>query len=116
MGRDLTADLSALFVGKIRLPAQLDDLRSAYQNATPFPHVVIDDLFSSQLLDPVLGEIAGLRQHQWMQIETQSRQSVRRMRSGVELSAAGVELVSLLHSPSFLYLLSEITGVWQLLP
>jgi hypothetical protein len=27
-----------------------------------------------------------------------------------------MQLVGLLHSPSFLYLLSEITGVWQLLP
>jgi Rps23 Pro-64 3,4-dihydroxylase Tpa1-like proline 4-hydroxylase len=116
MGRDLTADLSALFVGKIQLPAQLDDLRSAYESAKPFPHIVIDDLFSPQLLDPVLGEIAGLKERQWMQIENKSRQRVRRMRSGVELSQAGMQLVGLLHSPSFLYLLSEITGVWQLLP
>jgi 2OG-Fe(II) oxygenase superfamily len=116
MGRDLTEQLSALFGGQIRLPVALDDLRSAYRNAAPFPHVVIDELFSPHLLEPVLGEIAGLGKKQWMLIEHESRQRVHRMRSGVELSAAGMQLVGLLHSPSFLYLLSEITGVWQLLP
>lgn len=115
-GRDLTADFSALFVGKIRLPTQLSDLRHAYHTATPFPHVVIDDLFSPHILDPVLEEIAALREKQWLLVEDITRERVRRMRSGVELGPAGTQLVSLLHSASFLYMLSEITGVWQLLP
>src|SRR5690606_11453061 len=39
-----------------------------------------------------------------------------RMRSAVDMGAAGRELAALVHSPAFLYLLSEITDVWQLLP
>jgi hypothetical protein len=116
MGRDFTGDFSALFVGRLRLPAQLDELRNLYQNAAPFPYVIIDDLFSPHLLDPVLEEISGLGEQQWMLVEAKSRERIRRMRSGVELGPAGSQLVGLLHSASFLYLLSEITGVWRLLP
>src|SRR6202022_2798404 len=92
------------------------ELRNTYRNAAPFPHLVIDELFAPQLLDPVLEEISAMAATQWLLVETRSQERIRRMRSGVELGAAGTQLVSLLHSASFLYLLSEITGIWQLLP
>ncbi len=116
MDRDLTADFSTLLAGKIQLSARLDDLRNAYRNAVPFPHVIIDDLFPPRLLDPVVDEMTSMAASQWKLVETKSLERIRRMSSGVELGAAGTQLVSLLHSASFLYLLSEITGVWQLLP
>jgi len=116
MPRDLTADFSALFADRIRLPKRLEELRTAYRTALPFPHLVIDELFSPDILDPVLAEMAAMANKQWLLVDTESHERMRRMRSGVELGAAGTQLVSLLHSASFLYLLSEITGVWQLLP
>jgi len=116
MSRDLTADFSALFADRIRLPKRIEELRNAYRNALPFPHVVIDELFTPAILDPLLGEMAAMANKQWMLVDTASHERMRRMRSGVELGAAGAQLVGLLHSAQFLYLLSEITGVWQLLP
>jgi hypothetical protein len=116
MPRDLTADFSALFADRIRLPKRIEALRNAYRNAQPFPHVVIDELFSPGILDPLLAEMAGMATRQWRLVDTASHERMRRMRSGVELGAAGLQLVGLLHSASFLYLMSEITGVWQLLP
>ncbi|MFL6602648.1 MAG: 2OG-Fe(II) oxygenase [Steroidobacteraceae bacterium] len=116
MPRDLTADFSALFADRIRLPKRLEELRTAYSTALPFPHIVIDELFSPDILDPVLAEMAAMANKQWLLVDTASHERMRRMRSGVELGPAGAQLVSVLHSASFLYLLSEITGVWQLLP
>jgi Rps23 Pro-64 3,4-dihydroxylase Tpa1-like proline 4-hydroxylase len=116
MGRDLTADFSALFADRIRLPTRIEELRDAYRNTVPFPHVAIDDLFSPVILDSVLEEMASLDDAQWLLVETPPHERIRRMRSAVELGAAGTQLISLLHSASFLYLLSEITGIWQLLP
>jgi hypothetical protein len=116
MPRDLTADFSALFADRIRLPRRIEELRNAYRSALPFPHLVIDDLFSPDMLDPLLGEMAGMGNKQWRLVDTASQERTRRMRSGVEMGAAGTQLVGLLHSASFLYLLSEITGIWQLLP
>jgi hypothetical protein len=116
MSRDLTADFSALFADRIRLPTRIEELRNTYQHAVPFPHLVVDGLFSPDILDPLLAEIAAMGARQWLLVDTTSRERIRRMRSGVELGAAGAQLVGLLHSAAFLYLLSEITGVWQLLP
>jgi hypothetical protein len=116
MSRDLTADFSALLTDRIRLPARIEELRNAYWNAVPFPHLVIDELFSQHILDSLLEEMAGMAERQWLLVENESRERMRRMRSGVELGSAGAQLVGLVHSAAFLYLLSEITGIWQLLP
>jgi hypothetical protein len=114
--RDITADLSALFADRIRLPTRIEQLRASYQNTAPFPHVVIDNLFAPDILDPLLAEMAALQENQWLLVEALPHERLRRMRSAVDLGPAGSQMISLVHSASFLYLLSEITGVWQLLP
>jgi Rps23 Pro-64 3,4-dihydroxylase Tpa1-like proline 4-hydroxylase len=38
------------------------------------------------------------------------------LRSALDLGEAGSQLVAFLHSARFLYFLSEITGIWELLP
>lgn len=116
MPRDLTADFAALLAGRIQLPAQIDQLRDSYRAARPFPHLVMDNLFDPILLEGILQEMAAMSDQQWMLVEKRSQERFLRMRSGVELGGAGAQLTGLLHSAPFLYLLSEITGVWQLLP
>ena len=114
--RDITADLSALFADRLRLPDRIEHLRASYQNTAPFSHVVIDNLFAPHILDPLLDEMAALQENQWLLVEAPPHERLRRMRSAVDLGPAGSQMVSLVHSASFLYLLSEITGIWQLLP
>jgi len=104
----LTADLC--------LPREIGALRNAYRTARPFPHLVLDDLFRSPLLDRVVTEAPLMAANQWLNIEQEGLERIVRMRSALEMGAASRELVSLLHSPGFLYLLSEITDIWQLLP
>jgi len=116
MSRDLTSEFAALFGDRIQLSTRIEELRNSYRAARPFPHVVIDNLFAPQILDPVLEEMSGMAERQWMIVETKSQERIRRMSSGVELGRAGSQLVGLVHSAPFLYLVSEITGVWQLLP
>jgi hypothetical protein len=107
---------SALFRGKVNLSRPIEDLRAAYSTAKPFSHVVIDNLFSDDILEPLLPEIAGMEREQWSRIEQDTRERTKRMRSATDMGAAGSQLLSIVHSASFLYLLSEITGIWQLLP
>jgi len=114
--RDLTAEFSALLADRIRLPSRITELSEAYRKAAPFPHLILDELFSPGILEPVLQEMASLAGRQWVVVESESKERIGRMRSGVELGPAGAQLLGLLHSAPFLYLLSEITGVWQLLP
>jgi len=116
MASDLTKEFTTLLADKITLPNPIEDLRSTYKNSKPFSHVVVDNMFSEQLLDPLLTEISEMSRHQWSNIEQDSRERTVRMRSAAEMGAAGGQLLSVVHSAAFLYFLSEITGIWQLLP
>ena len=101
---------------KISLPGRIDELAGSYRSAKPFPHLVIDNMFSNSLLESMLPEITNMQRDQWNNIEQDSRERTLRMRSAVEIGPAGERFLSIVHSASFLHLLSEITGVWQLLP
>jgi hypothetical protein len=116
MPDDLTDDFNALLAGKVHLKNSIPDLRDAYEKALPFRHVLLDDIFPPRVLDSLVAEMAAMSQEQWMVVQNAGLEKILRMRSGTELGAAGSLLVSIVHSPAFLYLLSEITGVWQLLP
>jgi hypothetical protein len=118
MAYELAADTRALtlLLEKIRLPASLQNLQASYANAKPFRHLVIDNMFSPALLDSLLPEIASMERDQWKNVEQDSRERTARMRSAAEMGPAGTNLLSIVHSAGFLYFLSEITGIWQLLP
>jgi Rps23 Pro-64 3,4-dihydroxylase Tpa1-like proline 4-hydroxylase len=104
-------------VGRVLdLPSNIDALSATYRAAAPFPHLVLDNLFQSEVLEHLIEEMQGLREAQWRVVETQSLERVRRMRCVDELGMAGTELVNALHGASFLYVLSAITGIQQLLP
>jgi Rps23 Pro-64 3,4-dihydroxylase Tpa1-like proline 4-hydroxylase len=112
----MESDTSTPAVDGVRLTRDLESLRSAYKNAKPFPHVVIDDMFSASLLESLLTEMSTMKQAQWSRIEQDTRERTLRMRSAAELGPAGADMLRIVHSAPFLYLLSEITGVWQLIP
>lgn len=113
---DLTSEFNELLRNKIRLPQRIDAMRSVYQNSQPFRHLVIDDLFSQEDLDSLLVEMANMRPDQWASIDQDPRERTARMRSATEMGPAGERLLSIVHSAGFLYLISEITGIGQLLP
>ncbi|MBS0419362.1 MAG: 2OG-Fe(II) oxygenase [Proteobacteria bacterium] len=102
--------------GMVNLPPQIDASSAEYRKAPPFPHLILDNFFSSNILDPLIAEMSGLREDQWRTVESEARERVRRMRSYGDLGTAGTRLVNLLHCASFLYFLSAITGIRQLLP
>ncbi len=90
---------------------RLEDLSSSYKNAAPFPHLVMDNLFSEPLLDALLLEMDGMTRDKWLNVDQDSREKTRRMRSAADLGAAGSQLLGIVHSAAFLNLLSEITGI-----
>jgi hypothetical protein len=75
---DRTADFTALFEGRLRLPGPLGKLSQSYQNAKPFPFIVLDDLFEPHLLEPLPAEITQLKDYEWLRIENESLQQVDR--------------------------------------
>jgi len=109
-------DVRTVLAKKLRFPANVEGLRETYRNSKPFPHVVIDNLFHDETLEPLLSEISDMSREQWVDVDRDPRERTVRMRSAAEMQEAGDQLVSIVHSAAFLYLLSDITGVGPLLP
>jgi hypothetical protein len=90
-------------------------LSSEYQSGKPYPHLVIDDLFSEDLLNRVVLEMPPTGHPNWVRHDDEHIRQFN-LRSALALGEAGSRLVAFLHSANFLYFLSEVTGIWDLLP
>ena len=111
----MTVTLESLLNDRVILPQTIESLSSIYKVAKPFRHLVIDGMFPSALLDRVVTEVPPMSEdHQTT--EGDGEPGGYGPWSATELGEAGFELTALLHSAGFLYLLSELTGIWQLLP
>jgi hypothetical protein len=100
---------------KITLPDSVERLASRFNAARPYRHLVIDNLFPEDLLDRLVTEIPPMTDDHWVH-ENDDHLQKYGLRSAVELGETGYQLTSFLHSAGFLYFLSELTGIWQLLP
>lgn len=101
--------------GKIHLQDSLENLASKFRSAKPFPHVVIDNMFPDDVLDRLVDEMPPLTQKKWVESHDEHLTKFN-LRSAVELGETGYQFAAFMHSAAFLYFLSEVTGVWQLLP
>jgi hypothetical protein len=99
----------------VRLPDTAENLHAQYLAAQPFPHLVLDGLFSEEAMEDLLLEIPSLRDDRWVHHE-EKRLTKSNLRSAVDLGEIGYQHLSFLHSAAFLYLLAELTGIWHMVP
>jgi hypothetical protein len=107
--------IAAILGDKIRLSTDTAVLHQSWETAKPFKHIILDGLFSDDLLERVCDEIPKIEDKTWVR-ENDDNIKQFNHRSPVSLAKGASELVNLLHSAAFLYFLSEVTGVWELLP
>lgn len=98
----------------LSLDANVEELLERYKTAAPFPYLVLDNLFPSEVLDALLAELPPLTSEKWVH-DRQDETVKSNLRSAVDLGDRGHEFASMLHSAGFLYFLSEITGIRPLL-
>jgi 2OG-Fe(II) oxygenase superfamily len=110
-----TNSIAPLLKDMIVLDRTTAELHSAYKKARPFPHLILNNLFSPKLLEDLLAEIPPMRDASWVHHDEEHLVKSN-LRSAVELGKTGNELVAFLHSARFLYLISEVTGIWGLVP
>lgn len=100
---------------KVNLPDTVETLQKTYRAAKPFPHLVFDNFFPSEVLDSILEELPPFDSEKW--IHEKYEQMVKsNLRSACDLGEHGFQFASEIHSAAFLYLISELTGVRALLP
>ncbi len=107
--------IAALLSDKLRFAEDPEAFRASWESAKPFRHIVLDDFFDPELLERVCQEIPRIDDDTWVR-ESDERIKQFNHRSPVSLGKAALELVTLLHSAAFLYFLSEMTSIWELLP
>jgi hypothetical protein len=100
---------------KLNVQESLAVLAAKYKSARPFPHIVIDNMFQDELLNRLINEMPPINQKKWVENNDEHLTKFN-LRSAVELGETGYQLVAFLHSAAFLYFLSEVTGIFQLLP
>jgi Rps23 Pro-64 3,4-dihydroxylase Tpa1-like proline 4-hydroxylase len=100
---------------EVKLPKDLRTLQSEYRNAKPYPHLMLDDVFSPVTLEGILAEMPDWNSkalvHQREDYLTKAS-----LRSAVDMGDRTFNFVSSIHSAPFLYLISQITGIEALLP
>jgi len=110
--------LTEILNGKIgNLKSLANDLKEKYQNAYPFPNIVIDDFFNETLLDSVLLEFPDLAKNKGV-VEFDNHNEKKLAGNGEALFGDVTKrLCHFLNSQPFLEFLQELTGIReQLLP
>jgi len=87
----------------------------AYRNATPFPHVVLDDLFDAQLLDHVVGRFPGNHGIRWRRYDNEMEDKLA-SRDETQIDPFIRYFLYTLNSAPFLRFLQALTGIRALIP
>ena len=99
------------------LASQTDQLRATFSENTPFPHVIIDGLFPSQLISELVAEFPSPDDESWDRSVVEGIQVKLRSnwQSEDDISPLTAEVVHFFNSGSFMNCLSAITGVTKLI-
>jgi Rps23 Pro-64 3,4-dihydroxylase Tpa1-like proline 4-hydroxylase len=108
-------ELLAALKCEVQLPKDLRSLQTEYQNAKPYPHLVLDNVFSPAALEGILAEMPDWNS-ETMVHQREDYLTKASLRSAVDMGDRTFDFVSSIHSAPFLYLISQITGVDALLP
>ncbi|RZS90856.1 2-oxoglutarate-Fe(II)-dependent oxygenase superfamily protein [Motilibacter rhizosphaerae] len=92
------------------LVARAASQREQFATAAPYPHIVLDDLFSPVFLDQTLPEFDALQDGGWMEFRNE-RETTRRSRPQAQFGPATQLYFDLVSSPRFIAFLSELTGI-----
>jgi hypothetical protein len=95
--------------------ATLAGFRASYMEAAPFPHLVIDDLFSSATVGRLMTAFGEGTNTGWREFRG-SLQRKRGTTPGAPLPPLIQEYFNFIYSGPFLRLLTKITGIEDLIP
>ena len=104
-----------LFLDSEKLQELAEKLRGAYAEAEPFPHVVIDDLFSEEVLKGIIEEFPSPGGIDWNKFNNREE---RKLASTRETQMGDVTRLFLyqLNSSIFIDFLETLTGIKGLIP
>jgi len=101
-------------INKIEFKGLGKELRDQYSQSQPFPHGVIDGVFSDEVLDKVISEFDS-PEEVWHEFDTKYEKKFQQS-DDKKLGTATISVIQYMNSGSFLSFLEEITGIDGLIP
>jgi hypothetical protein len=98
-----------------RLQAIAERNRQHYSRADPFPHIVLDDLFSEEAIERVRREVPNPDEIRWIEFDD-ARGKKLASKAETQLGAATRNLLYQLNSSVFIEFLETLTGIEGLIP
>jgi hypothetical protein len=113
-------DFRATMTGPQALPYDTlvtlaEQRRESYRRASPFPHVVLDDLFPPALLERVLGEFPGPDAIDWKRFADGTGRKLA-TRHEAQMGTSTRSFLHELSSSRFVTFLERLTGIDGLIP
>ncbi|MEO8216242.1 MAG: 2OG-Fe(II) oxygenase [Acidobacteriota bacterium] len=101
---------------KLELRKDPRDLHEAYAGATPFPHIVVDDLFPDDQLEQVLREFPSSREGGWRRFDSATEKKLGFRHDNTEIGTMTREFLFWMNSFEMLAFLETLTGIDGLIP
>jgi 2-oxoglutarate-Fe(II)-dependent oxygenase superfamily protein len=103
-------------MGHLELRADPESLRQAYASASPFPHVVLENLFSDDLLQQIVSDFPKPDDPAWGQFDNPHEKKLGNYRRLLDTSPAIQAFLTALNSAEMLEFLETLTGIDGLIP
>jgi hypothetical protein len=114
-GSSETPAIPQFILGPEHLQAIAERNRQAYSRADPFPHIVLDDLFSDEAIERVRQEVPSHDEIRWIEFDD-ARGKKLASKAETQLGAATRNLLYQLNSSVFIEFLETLTGIEGLIP
>ncbi len=95
--------------------ATIDAMRAEFDSSVPFPHMVVDGLFSPDLLERILLDYQDMRDSDWISYNNANEIKLG-TRPNAQLGEASQAYFDILHRAKFTQFLSAVTGIQALMP
>lgn len=114
--------------GKIAIPMQLEQLLPLeklqviasrpleYQNAEPFPHIVVDNFLSPDVLSEIMASFPDPRGHDWLRYKAPAERDKLQSTSELAMPAPIRAIFAAFNSSTFVRFLETLTGIDGIIP
>lgn len=103
-------------MGRLELRADPQGLRDAYGSASPFPHVVLENLFPDDVLERVVSDFPTPDDPAWGRFDNPHEKKLGNYRRLLDTSPAIQAFLTALNSAEMLEFLETLTGIDGLIP
>lgn len=90
-------------------------LRDQYLAASPYPNIVLDNVFDTQTISTIAKEIGGIPENKWLRDDHGHQTRKRWIADPNDMPPVTLEAVSFFYSKEFVKFLENLTGIQDLL-